>query len=98
MSSEFQVDLDALDHIVARLNGLAGFLRDHLDQLDDNLAGLPDSWESYAAQAYAAAQREWAIGAREFACGVAEMSFAGRAAHELYTTAIDANRRMLGGR
>ncbi|WP_227998668.1 hypothetical protein [Nocardia australiensis] len=34
MTYEFHVDLDHLDQIVSRLSGLAGFLRDHLAELD----------------------------------------------------------------
>ncbi|WP_040782108.1 WXG100 family type VII secretion target [Nocardia pneumoniae] len=98
MSSQFSVDLDHLDQIVARLSGLAGFIADHLDEIDDKVATLQGSgWESVAAQAYADAHRQWATGAREFAEGIRDMSDAARTAHEDYTYAIELNRKMLRG-
>ncbi|MFD6156303.1 WXG100 family type VII secretion target [Nocardia sp. NPDC060256] len=97
MSSEFKVDLDHLDHVVGRLNALAGFVHDHLDHLDEGVAALPGSWESIGSRAYTDAHRKWASDAREFADGVAEMSAAARAAHRGYTGALHANRRMLRG-
>ncbi|WP_194838696.1 WXG100 family type VII secretion target [Nocardia sp. XZ_19_369] len=98
MSAEFQVDLDHLDEIVARLAGLAGFVAERLDEVDDKVATLAGSgWEGVAAQAYAQAHREWATGAREFADGVREMSDAARKAHSAYGRAIEINLRMLKG-
>ncbi|MFE9325685.1 WXG100 family type VII secretion target [Nocardia sp. NPDC052278] len=96
MSSQFSVDLDQLDRIVSRLNGLAGFLHDHLDELDHKVAALHNgSWESTAASAYADAHNQWLTAAREFAEGVASMSDAAQKAHGRYTRAIDVNQRML---
>ncbi|RJO75219.1 WXG100 family type VII secretion target [Nocardia panacis] len=95
--SEFSVDLDHLDHIVAKLEALAGFVHDHLDDLDKGVTKLPEIWKSLGAQGYADAHREWADGAREFADGVREMSAAAEAAHRRYTVAMRANGRMLRG-
>ncbi|MGW4088597.1 WXG100 family type VII secretion target [Nocardia sp. NPDC004750] len=96
MSSQFSVDLERLDQIVSRLNGLAGFLRDHLDELDHKVTALQSgSWESAAAGAYADAHTQWLAAAREFADGVAAVSDAAQKAHGRYTRAIEANRRML---
>ncbi|MBF6327562.1 WXG100 family type VII secretion target [Nocardia transvalensis] len=96
MGSKFTVDLDQLDQIVSRLNGLAGFLRDHLDELDRRAKALGNgSWESAAATAYAEAHTQWLAAAREFAEGVAAMSDAAQKAHGRYTRAIEVNRRML---
>ncbi|MET8800952.1 WXG100 family type VII secretion target [Nocardia sp. NPDC004568] len=98
MPSEFQVDLEDLDQIVGRLSGLAGFLADNLDDIDDKVATLQGTgWESVAAQAYADAHRQWSAGAREFADGVRTAADAARAAHDRYTRAIDVNSRMLRG-
>ncbi|MFQ6391994.1 WXG100 family type VII secretion target [Nocardia sp. KC 131] len=98
MSSHFSVDLDHLDQIVSRLSGLAGFVADHLDEIDDKVAVLHGSgWESVAAQAYADAHRQWVTGAREFAEGIRDMSDAARKAHDRYTTAIELNRQMHQG-
>jgi WXG100 family type VII secretion target len=96
MSSEFSVDLDQLDQIISRLNGLSGFLQDHLDQLDRKVASLSGGgWESAAANAYTNAHTQWASSAREFADGVAELRDAVHKAHGRYSRAIDVNRRML---
>ncbi|WP_459547622.1 WXG100 family type VII secretion target [Nocardia sp. X0981] len=95
---EFSVDLDHLDDVIARLSNLAGFVTDHLDQIDDRVATLQGTgWESVAAQAYADAHLEWASGAREFVTGVRDMSDAAKTAHERYTTAFDTNSRMFNG-
>ncbi|MFQ6397629.1 WXG100 family type VII secretion target [Nocardia sp. KC 131] len=98
MSSRFSVDLDHLDEIVARLSGLAGFVREHLDEIDDRVATLTGSgWEGVAAQAYTEAHAQWASGAREFVEGVKDVSDAAKAAHTRYTTAVDTNYKMFSG-
>lgn len=96
--SEFSVDLDDLDRIVARLSGLAGFINDHLDDIDAKVTALTGTgWESVAAQAYSEAHRQWVTGAREFAGGVREMSDTARRAHTRYSTAAEVNKQMLQG-
>ncbi|MFQ6331416.1 WXG100 family type VII secretion target [Nocardia sp. NBC_00565] len=95
MSSEFTVDLDHLDDIVAKLSGLAGYIEEHLDEIDDRVATLTGTgWEGVAAQAYTEAHTQWATGAREFVEGVKDMSDAAKAAHARYTTAVDTNYKM----
>jgi len=99
VSSTFTVDLDHLDDIVSRLSGLAGFITDHLDEIDKRVATVhDDGWTSAAAHAYAAAHTQWATAAREFADGVRTMSDAAKQAHADYTSAIETNRTMLRGR
>ncbi|WP_338767770.1 WXG100 family type VII secretion target [Nocardia vulneris] len=67
MSAEFEV-LDHLDEIVVRLAGLAGFVSERLDAIDNKVVTLAGTgWEGVAAQAYTEAHREWDRGAREFA-------------------------------
>ncbi|NEW58675.1 WXG100 family type VII secretion target [Nocardia cyriacigeorgica] len=96
MSTEFEVNLTELENLVARLAGLAGFIADHLDDIDDKVAGLQGTgWESIAAQAYADAHRQWSVGARDFVEGVQDMSDAAKAAHGRYRRAIAANARIL---
>ncbi|UFS99125.1 WXG100 family type VII secretion target [Nocardia huaxiensis] len=96
--SEFSVNLDELDNIVARLSALAGFLTEKLDLVDDKVATLAGTgWESVAAQAYTDAHRQWVCGAREFAEGVDDCSAAARTAHGRYSTAAEVNRQMLQG-
>ncbi|WP_067465654.1 WXG100 family type VII secretion target [Nocardia amamiensis] len=96
--SEFTVDVDHLDQIVARLSALAGFINDHLDDIDHKVAGLTGTgWESVAAQAYFEAHTKWATAAREFAEGVRDMSDAARKAHMKYINAAEVNKQMLNG-
>ncbi|MEU1950846.1 WXG100 family type VII secretion target [Nocardia rhamnosiphila] len=98
MSSQFSVDLERLDDLVARLSNLSGFIVERLDEIDDRVASLAGTgWEGLAAQAYVVAHGQWTTGAREFADGVREMSEAARDAHTRYTEAIDVNFRMLSG-
>ncbi|MBF6208407.1 WXG100 family type VII secretion target [Streptomyces gardneri] len=95
MNSRFSVDLDHLEEIVARLSGLAGFIGEHLDEIDDRVATLTGTgWESIAARAYAEAHTQWVTGAREFVEGVRDMSDAAKAAHTRYTRAVDTNYKM----
>ncbi|NMM86149.1 WXG100 family type VII secretion target [Rhodococcus sp. SRB_17] len=98
MTSEFSVDLEHLDQIVSRLSGLAGFVGDHLDEIDRQVTSLRgNEWSSAASDAYADAHCQWSAGAWEFAEGVRGMSDAARTAHERYTRAIGMNRTMLNG-
>lgn len=98
MSSEFSVDLERLEQLVARLTALAGYLTENLDALDEKVATLAGTgWEGVAAQAYSDAHARWVAGAREFAEGVADMSDGVKAAHSRYSRAIDLNYKMLSG-
>ena len=96
MASQFSVDLEHLDQVVARLTGLAGFIDDHLDDIHQRVTELQGTgWEGIAARAYDDAHREWIAGAKEFVDGVRDMSDAAKAAHAAYTRALETNRRML---
>lgn len=96
--TEFSVDLEHLDDVVARLSNLVSFLTEQLDQIDDHVAALQGgSWGSVAAQAYADAHRQWSSGARELVEGVHDMHDAAKAAHERYTAAFDTNYKMFSG-
>ncbi|MFD4355729.1 WXG100 family type VII secretion target [Nocardia sp. NPDC058518] len=98
MGSEFKVDLDDIEQVIAKLGGLAGFIAEHLDEIDDQVAGLVGTgWESVAADAYQGAHQRWSLGARDFVDGIRDMSTAAKAAHSRYTNAIDINYRMLQG-
>ncbi|MFE9578568.1 WXG100 family type VII secretion target [Nocardia sp. NPDC006044] len=98
MTDEFHVDLDHLDQLVARLSGFAGFLRDHLTELDRKVAALhTENWDGVAAAAYVEAHRQWASGAQEFAEGVTAMSDAASRAHGHYTEAATLNLNLLRG-
>ena len=98
MSEEFSFDIGEIELIVARLTGLAGFIGDHLDEIDRRVAAIADSgWEGRAATAYQEAHRLWASGAREFNEGVRDMSDAAKTAHESYSIALEANLKMTRG-
>ncbi|MEV4209154.1 WXG100 family type VII secretion target [Nocardia salmonicida] len=95
--SEFSVNMDQLDQIVARIAGLAGYVADHLDDIDDQVATLKGgSWEGIAADAYQVAHTQWVSGAREFADGLRDMSTAAKSAHTRYGNAAEINKKMLG--
>ncbi len=96
MGSQFSVDLDHLDQIVSRLSGLAGFIADHLTDIEQRVTTLQGTgWEGVAARAYDDAHREWMSGAQELVDGVREMSDSAKQAHTAYTRALDLNGRML---
>ncbi|GGK53321.1 WXG100 family type VII secretion target [Nocardia camponoti] len=97
MDSQFSVDMDELDQIVARISGLAGYVAEHLDQIDDQVATLKGgTWEGLAADAYQVAHTQWITGAQEFAEGLRDMSAAAKSAHTRYGNAADLNKKMLG--
>ncbi len=96
MASQFSVDLDHLDQIVTRLTALAGFIGDHLTDIQQRVTTLQGTgWEGVAARAYDDAHREWITGAQELVDGIREMSDAAKQAHTAYTRALDLNGRML---
>ncbi|MGO4616309.1 WXG100 family type VII secretion target [Nocardia sp. 2YAB30] len=96
MTDPFTVDLHELEQIIARLSGLAGFIADHLDEIDDRIATLRGTgWEGIAAQAYSEAHQQWVAGARELAEGIRDMSDAAKTAHNAYTEAADVNSKMM---
>lgn len=98
MTSEFSVDLDHLDEIVSRLSGLAGFIADGLDEIEKRVVALLENgWEGAASSAYSEAHQQWIVGAREFAEGLQQMVDAARSAHTGYSSAAEANLRMLQG-
>ncbi|MEU4813739.1 WXG100 family type VII secretion target [Nocardia fluminea] len=96
MTDSFSVDLDQVEQIIARLAGLAGFIADHVDQIDDKAAATlaGTGWEGFAAQAYDTLQQQWSTGAREFVDGILNMSEAATAAHNSYTDAGAVNTRL----
>ncbi|BEK86248.1 WXG100 family type VII secretion target [Nocardia seriolae] len=95
----YSVDLDALDALVSRLVNLSKFLTDQFTALDDKVATLrAGAWDSEAAAAYEEAHRQWLTGAQEFAQGVTDTSDAAKKAHGHYSSAIEANSQMFGGR
>ncbi|MFI6773620.1 WXG100 family type VII secretion target [Nocardia sp. NPDC050412] len=96
MTNPFAVELDELEQIIARLSGLAAFIVDHLDEIDQRIATLRGTgWEGIAAQTYSEAHQQWITGAREFAEGIRDMTDAAKAAHEAYSEAAEVNSKMM---
>jgi WXG100 family type VII secretion target len=94
----FSVDLDHLDQIIARLNGLTGFLTETFDEIDRKVKALHSGdWDSVAASAYADAHSKWISEAQEFAQGVADATDAAKRVHARYNVAVDVNSKMLRG-
>ncbi|ORI21108.1 WXG100 family type VII secretion target [Rhodococcus sp. 1168] len=96
MSTPFRVELDDLDDLIARINGLAGFIRDELDELDRRAAALiGPGWEGPAAHAYADSHNQWSYAASAFVEHVHRMEALTRKAHDGYLSATDMNTHML---
>ncbi|MEU1522402.1 WXG100 family type VII secretion target [Nocardia rhamnosiphila] len=94
--SAFQVDLAELENITSRVGNFVGFLADSLTGLEQQMAGLHQTWSGDAAIAQADAFRQWAAGATDVAEGIDVMRQAALAARDRYTAAIEANRQMFG--
>ncbi|WP_040686856.1 WXG100 family type VII secretion target [Nocardia vinacea] len=93
----FKVDLDHLDQIAARLNGLAGFIEDKLEELNNTVARLQveNLWTGAAAAAYADAHQQWVAAAAEFNAGVQEMQAAAVEARANYQNSVTLNVQMM---
>ncbi|WP_063057440.1 WXG100 family type VII secretion target [Nocardia sienata] len=94
--SAFQVDLEELDNITARVGNFIGFLSDSLTALDQRMTALHSTWGGEAATAQRDAFQQWAVGATDVAEGIDAMRKAARSAHDRYTAAIETNRLILG--
>ena len=97
--SDFSVDLNELDAVVSKLNGLTGFCSDTFDEIARRVKALNSgSGNGVAADAFTTAHAEWGDGAREFAEGTADLSDAARQAHTSYTESVQVNASMMTGR
>ncbi|WP_433729165.1 WXG100 family type VII secretion target [Nocardia sp. CA-129566] len=94
--SRYQVDLDQLDAVTARIGGLNDFIRESLREIDERMATMQENWSGKAADEQAEAHREWAAAAEKIRGGIEKMQAAARAAHTAYNDAIAANLRALG--
>ncbi|MEU0875075.1 WXG100 family type VII secretion target [Nocardia brasiliensis] len=99
MTAEFSIDVDHLEQVVARLDGLVGSVSGNLDELVGRVSALMQSgeWTGAAAAAYAVTHEEWVAGARELVEGLAQMRQAAKTAHIAYTDAQEMNVRMARG-
>ncbi len=67
MTEPFTVDTEQLDHIVTQLTNLAGFLTDHLEDLQRKVEAVQaGSWAGTATAAYREAHDKWVTAAAEW--------------------------------
>ncbi|WP_433600520.1 WXG100 family type VII secretion target [Nocardia sp. CA-135953] len=92
----YQVDLDHLDDVTARIGGLNDFLQESIREIDERMAVMQQSWNGHAADKQAEAHREWATAAQEVREGIEAMQAAARTAHTAYNDAVTENLRTLG--
>lgn len=94
MTVSYMVDLGELDGSVTDMGQFDARVQKHLDALDTVVAQLHDTWHGEAAAAQKDAHDRWTTGAQEMRAALAEMKAAATVAHENYSHAADANRRM----
>lgn len=92
----YRVNLAELDNITARLQGLIGFVEQCLTQIESRVAVVQSTWSGEAADAHAAAHRDWLAGAQDMRDGLERMRTAARIAHDNYASASATNVAMLG--
>ncbi|WP_157103829.1 WXG100 family type VII secretion target [Nocardia harenae] len=94
----FRVDLNELDAATARVAGFIGFLSDSLAGLEQRMGALQQNWQGQTAVAQAQAFEQWRTGATDVVEGIDAMRQASIDAHGRYSSAVEANLRMLGRR
>ena len=83
----FEVDIDALLHVVDRMATCQAALHDLATGIERRMAGLHLTWQGEAADAHVVAQQTWDRGFRD-------MRAAAYTAHDNYTSAADTNLRL----
>jgi WXG100 family type VII secretion target len=94
--TEYRVDLDHLEAVTARMEGLNGFVADSLREIEERIATVQGNWSGEAADAHAAAHAEWTDAAAKIRSGLEKMRAAAAAARAQYESASAANIAMLG--
>lgn len=94
MTVSYMVDLGELDGSISDMATFDGRVQTHLDALDAVVTRLHGHWHGDAAAAQRDAHQKWTSGAEEMRTALGEMKAAATVAHENYTHAADANRRM----
>ncbi len=94
MTHRYEVNIDRLDDLVARLRGLHEFVGVDLDELERRIAALYESWAGVAADGHLAAHRRWRAGAAEVLDGLATMEDAVGRATAAYRDVTEVNSRM----
>lgn len=94
MERPYQVDVDRLDELVARLRGLSEFVGDDLDELERRIVALHESWTGRTAEAHARAHREWRAGADDVRDGLSTMQDVVGRAHTAFAGVAEVNARI----
>ncbi|WP_036530479.1 WXG100 family type VII secretion target [Nocardia sp. CNY236] len=94
--TEFRVDLEHLDIVTARMEGLNGFVAESLREVEERIAAVQGNWSGEAADAHATAHAEWTAAAIKIREGLTRMRAAATAARKEYESAAAANVAMLG--
>lgn len=90
----FEVDIDALLHVVDRMATCQAALHDLATDIERRMAGLHLTWQGEAADAQVVAQQTWDHGFRDMRDALQQMRAAARTAHDNYTSAADTNLRL----
>jgi WXG100 family type VII secretion target len=93
---EYRVDLEHLDEVTARIEGLRGFVTESLREVEERIATVQQSWNGEAADRHAEAHAEWVTAAERVRAGIEKMRASAQAAHGHYGDAVAANLRTLG--
>lgn len=93
-STVYEVDLDALLGLVDRMAACEEDLHEAAGRVRGRVADLHVTWDGAAAEAHAAAQREWERGLDAMRDGLAAMRAAATIAHDSYSAAATTNTRM----
>jgi ESAT-6 family protein len=88
------VDLDRLAELMVRMERCERQLVRTHEDVTQRVREMYGSWDGDAAQAQAAAQREWSAAAAQVHAALAGLRRIGSTAHANYLAAIAANRRM----
>ncbi len=90
----FEVDIDALLHVVDRMATCQAALHDLATDIERRMAGLHLTWQGEAADAHVVAQQTWDHGFRDMRAALQQMRAAAYTAHDNYTSAADTNLRL----
>jgi len=94
---EIQVDFGQLSQAANDLSGASQKIQAELDELENVLKPLVNTWEGAAQESYRAAQAEWDKAAQNMQEIAAKMGMAVNAANESYQSGEKKNAARFGG-
>ncbi|WP_433870267.1 WXG100 family type VII secretion target [Saccharopolyspora sp. CA-218241] len=94
---EIKVDFGQLSQAADDLGQTATKIQSELDELEQMLKPLVETWDGAAKEAYYAAQREWDQAAKNMQEITAKMGLAVGAANESYQAGEKRNAQRFGG-